>query len=130
MTPYREAKFDRYTGAILFEFQPPGMSTDEFCLRLDQFFLMLPRKFQHAVEIRNPDLLGVPFSLMLSRHGVAHVYNHWSGMPPLAEQHTHMHRFHGGVHGTAPPDAVENVLCSREQSSRGCPAERVQTMSP
>ena len=90
MTPYQEAKFDPYTGAFLFEFQRPGMSTDEFCLRLDQFFLMLPRKFQYAVEIRNPDLLDVHFSLMLSRHGVAHVYNHRSGMPPLAEQHTHM----------------------------------------
>jgi hypothetical protein len=90
MTPYQEAKFDPYSGALLFEFQRPGMSTDEFCLRLDQFFLMLPRGFDYAVEIRNPDLLGVHFSLMLSRHGVAHVYNHWTGMPPLAEQHTHM----------------------------------------
>jgi uncharacterized protein YecE (DUF72 family) len=93
MTPYREAKFDPYSGSLLFEFQRPGMSTDEFCLRLDQFFLMLPRGFDYAVEIRNPDLLGVHFSLMLSRHGVAHVYNHWSGMPPLAEQHTRMEGF-------------------------------------
>ena len=27
---------------------------------------------------------------VLSRHGVAHVYNHWSSMPPLAEQHAKM----------------------------------------
>jgi uncharacterized protein DUF72 len=30
---------------------------------------------------------------VLSRHGVAHVYNHWSSMPPLAEQHTRMQGF-------------------------------------
>jgi hypothetical protein len=29
---------------------------------------------------------------VLSRHGVAHVYNHWSSMPPLAEQHKQMQR--------------------------------------
>jgi hypothetical protein len=27
---------------------------------------------------------------MLAKHGVAHVYNHWSYMPPLAEQHNRM----------------------------------------
>ena len=26
-------------------------------------------------------------------HGVAHVYNHWSYMPPLAEQHKRMETF-------------------------------------
>ena len=30
---------------------------------------------------------------MLERHGVAHVYNHWSYMPSLAEQHTRMEGF-------------------------------------
>ena len=30
---------------------------------------------------------------MLSLHGVAHVYNHWSHMPPLAEQHIRMQGF-------------------------------------
>ena len=30
---------------------------------------------------------------VLSRHGVAHVYNHWSSMPPLAEQHVKMQGF-------------------------------------
>jgi hypothetical protein len=93
MTPYREAKFEPYTGAILFEFQRPGMSAEEFCLRLDQFFLMLPPEFQYEVEIRNPDLLGVDFSLMPLRHGVAHVYDHWSGMQALAEQHMRMQGF-------------------------------------
>jgi hypothetical protein len=35
----------------------------------------------------------MPYLQVLSRHGVAHVYNHWSGMPTLAEQHTRMQGF-------------------------------------
>jgi uncharacterized protein YecE (DUF72 family) len=42
------------------------------------------------VEIRNPGLLGPAYRQVLERHGVAHVYNHWCYMPPLAEQHTRM----------------------------------------
>jgi len=89
-TPYREAKFEPHTGAFLFEFHQHGMAADEFCSRLDQFFLKLPRDFRYAVEVRNPVLLGVQYAQMLARHGVAHVYNHWSHMPPLMEQHTRM----------------------------------------
>jgi uncharacterized protein YecE (DUF72 family) len=93
LTPYREAKFEPQTGPFLFEFQRHGMSADEFCSRLDQFFLQLPRDFRYAVEVRNPTLLDFSYLQMLSRHGVAHVYNHWSHMPTLAEQHTRMHGF-------------------------------------
>jgi uncharacterized protein YecE (DUF72 family) len=90
LTPYREAKFEPHTGAFLFEFQRHGMLAEEFCERLDKFFLMLPRDFRYAVEIRNPGLLDFSYLQVLSRHGVAHVYNHWSGMPTLARQHTRM----------------------------------------
>lgn len=93
LAPYREAKFEPYTGPFLFEFQRHGMSTDEFCSRLDKFFLQLPRDFRYAVEVRNPGLLGMSYRQVLSIHGVAHVYNHWSGMPPLADQHTRMQGF-------------------------------------
>jgi hypothetical protein len=30
---------------------------------------------------------------VLEKHGVAHVYNHWSYMPSLAEPHQRMERF-------------------------------------
>jgi hypothetical protein len=30
---------------------------------------------------------------VLSNHGVAHGYNHWSYMPPLAEKHKRMECF-------------------------------------
>jgi uncharacterized protein YecE (DUF72 family) len=93
LTPYRDAKFEPHTGPFLFEFQRHGMSSDEFCSRLDQFFLRLLREFRYAVEVRNPGLLGFNYLQVLSRHGVAHIYNHWSAMPPLVEQHTRMQGF-------------------------------------
>jgi uncharacterized protein YecE (DUF72 family) len=93
LAPYREAKFEPHTGPFLFEFQRHGMSTEEFCERLDKFFLQLPREFRYAVEVRNPGLLDMRYHQVLSRHGVAHVYNHWSGMPTLVDQHTQMQGF-------------------------------------
>jgi uncharacterized protein YecE (DUF72 family) len=93
LTPYREAKFEPHTGPFLFEFQRHGMSSEEFCSRLDVFFQQLPKDFRYGVEIRNAGLLGAEYRQVLEAHGVAHVYNHWSYMPPLAEQHKRMERF-------------------------------------
>ncbi|MDF0672916.1 MAG: DUF72 domain-containing protein [Nitrospira sp.] len=93
LTPYREARFEPHTGPFVFEFQRHGMSTDEFCTRLDHFFAQLPKEFKYAVEIRNAGLLGPEYRDTLARHGVAHVYNHWSYMPSLAEQHKRMERY-------------------------------------
>jgi len=63
------------------------MSSEEFCSRLDTFFSQLPKDFRYAVEIRNAGLLGPDYRKVLEHHGVAHVYNHWSYMSPLREQH-------------------------------------------
>ena len=93
LTPYREAKFEPHTGPFLFEFQRHGMSSEEFCSRLNTFFSQLPTDFRYAVEIRNAGLLGPDYGKVLEDHGVAHVYNHWSYMPSLAEQHRRMERF-------------------------------------
>ena len=38
-------------------------------------------------------MLGPFYRDMLAHYGVAHVYNHWSYMPPLAEQHHKMETF-------------------------------------
>ncbi len=57
------------------------------------FFGQLPKDFRYAVEIRNPGLLGLSIDKVLETHGVAHVYNHWSYMPALAEQHQRMGTF-------------------------------------
>jgi uncharacterized protein YecE (DUF72 family) len=93
LTPYREAKFQPHAGPFLFEFQRHEVPMEEFCSRLAGFFDQLPREFRYAVEIRNPALLGPQYQQVLERYGVAHVYNHWSYMPPLAEQHTRMDGF-------------------------------------
>ena len=93
LTPYREAKFEPHTGPFLFEFQRHDLSAEEFYLRLNGFFGQLPKDFSYAVEIRNPGLLGPDYRTVFDTHGVAHVYNHWSYMPALAEQHTRMGGF-------------------------------------
>ena len=93
LTPYHEAQFAPHTGPFLFEFQRHGMSSEEFCTRLDGFFRQVPKDFQYAVEIRNAGLLGPDYRKILETHRVAHVYNHWSYMPSLAEQHHRMESF-------------------------------------
>ena len=95
LTPHRKAQFEAHTGPFLFEFQRHGMSASEFLGKLDQFFFQLPKHFIYAVEIRNAGLLGPGYQKVLEAHGVAHVYNHWSSMPSLAEQHNRMGRFTG-----------------------------------
>ena len=93
LPPYREAKFEPHAGPFLFEFQRHGMSSEEFCSRLDGFFTHLPKDFRYAIEIRNAGLLGSLYHEVLAQHGVAHLYNHWSYMPPLAEQHRRIGSF-------------------------------------
>jgi len=90
LMPYREAKFEPHMGPLLFEFQPHGMSMGDFCSKLDRFFGQLPLDIPYAVEIRNMGLLGADYQKVLEGHGVAHVYNHWSYMPALLQQHKRM----------------------------------------
>ncbi|MBS0152249.1 MAG: DUF72 domain-containing protein [Nitrospira sp.] len=90
LTSFREARFQDRTGPFLFEFQRHGFSIGEFCAKLGSFFGQLPSEFRYAVEIRNAGLLGPEYRKVLETHEVAHVYNHWSYMPALAEQHKRM----------------------------------------
>ncbi|MFO0699595.1 MAG: DUF72 domain-containing protein [Nitrospira sp.] len=92
LTPFREAQFQDSSGPFLFEFQRHDLSIEEFTTRLDKFFNQLPKEFKYAVEIRNTGLLGSEYRNVLEAHGVAHVYNHWSYMPSLAEQHKRLNR--------------------------------------
>lgn len=93
LTPYREANFGPHTGPFLFEFQRHGMLARDFVGKLDMFFAQLPRDFSYSVEIRNAGMLSPLYRDMLASHGVAHVYNHWSYMPALAEQHQKIETF-------------------------------------
>ncbi len=74
-------------GPFLFEFQRWGIESSTFFSRLDRFLSQLPAGPLYATEVRNPLLLGTRYRDILRAHGVAHVYNHWTAMPALSEQH-------------------------------------------
>ena len=74
-------------GPFIFEFQRWGLEAAPFLDALDHFLGKLPPGPQYAMEVRNPTLLGPRYRDMLKAHAVAHVYNHWTSMPPLSDQH-------------------------------------------
>jgi uncharacterized protein YecE (DUF72 family) len=79
-------------GALLFEFSHfhPGEYEHgrDFVADLDAFFTRAPKGWRYAVEIRNGNWLHPDYFAMLASHGVAHVYNQWTRMPPVLEQMT------------------------------------------
>jgi uncharacterized protein YecE (DUF72 family) len=87
--PYRRY-FARNTGPFVFEFQTiakfTGLDAESFAGRLDQFFSALPRDAEYAVEIRNEEFLTPMYFAVLREHGVAHVFNSWTRMPPIGHQ--------------------------------------------
>lgn len=87
--PYRR-HFAGHTGPFVFEFQTIAKSSrieaESFADRLDEFFSGLPRDAQYAVEIRNEDFLTPMYFAVLRGHGVAHVFNSWTRMPPIGHQ--------------------------------------------
>ncbi len=44
-------------------------------------------EYRYTVEFRNAGLLGLDYRKVLEHQGDAHVYHHWSCMPPFREQH-------------------------------------------
>jgi len=58
----------------------------QFVDAMDAFFEQVPKGWPLAVEIRNRNFLQTPYFEMLRRHGVAHVWNNWTQMPPVSEQ--------------------------------------------
>jgi uncharacterized protein YecE (DUF72 family) len=74
-------------GPFIFEFQRWGLDSTVFLQQLDRFLEQLPPGQAYATEVRNPAILGPRYHDILRAHGVAHVYNHWTAMPPLSEQH-------------------------------------------
>jgi uncharacterized protein YecE (DUF72 family) len=84
------AELKKKCGVIIFEFSAftpsSGIVFDRFVELLDRFLSRLPRSFHYAVEIRNQDFLREEYLAMLQTHGVAHVLNNWTRMPPIIEQ--------------------------------------------
>ena len=87
--PYRR-HFAGNTGPFVFEFQTiakySGMDPQRFADRLDEFFSAVPREGEYAVEIRNEEYLTPMYFAVLREHGVAHVFNSWTRMPPIGHQ--------------------------------------------
>jgi uncharacterized protein YecE (DUF72 family) len=87
--PYQQ-HFADHAGPFVFEFQAigrgSGMTPERFADRLDEFFSALPREGQYAVEIRNEEFLTPMYFAVLREHGVAHVFNSWTRMPPIGDQ--------------------------------------------
>ena len=52
----------------------------------------MPAGPMYAVEVRDPAILGPRYHAVLKAHGVSHVYNHWTAMPPLTAQHAALTR--------------------------------------
>jgi uncharacterized protein YecE (DUF72 family) len=87
--PYQR-HFADHAGPFVFEFQAigrrSGMTPERFADRLDEFFSALPREGRYAVEIRNEEFLTPMYFAVLREHGVAHVFNSWTRMPPIGDQ--------------------------------------------
>jgi uncharacterized protein YecE (DUF72 family) len=77
-------------GVIIFEFSTfhpaAGVTTAVFTGLLDRFLARLPQGYAFAVEVRNKEFLTADYLAMLHSHGVAHVFNNWTRMPPVIEQ--------------------------------------------
>jgi uncharacterized protein YecE (DUF72 family) len=97
------APFRQHIGVLFLEFsqfhQRDFERGGDFVAALDGFLSELPRDWQYAVEIRNRNFLHPEYFAMLREHGVAHVFNSWSRMPPVGEQ-------------MALPDSVTTDFCA------------------
>jgi uncharacterized protein YecE (DUF72 family) len=82
--------FGQHLGPLVFEFQAigerDGCTSAQFIQALDRFLGALPTDAQYAVEVRNAEFLSPPYFSVLRQHGVAHVFNSWTRMPPIGEQ--------------------------------------------
>ncbi len=75
---------------VIFEFGTFSRSSyqrlRDFLADLDGFLARIPPRVHYAVEVRNPELLRSEYFDCLRARGVAHVFNAWTRMPPLARQ--------------------------------------------
>jgi uncharacterized protein YecE (DUF72 family) len=77
-------------GILMFEFSkfyPADFENGrDFVTHLDAFLARIPKGWPYGIEMRNKYWLKPEYFECLSRHGVAHVYNSWTDMPPIDEQ--------------------------------------------
>src|SRR6185369_1016287 len=80
LEPYRDR-----IATLIFEFGARSTPAREFVAKLGPFLDALPSTFRYAVEVRNRAFLDTPYFDCLGERNVAHVFNAWTKMPPLAE---------------------------------------------
>lgn len=77
-------------GVLIFEFskfhESDFAAGRDFVSGLNDFLGKLPIGWAYGVEVRNASLLHAEYFATLRRHGVAHVFNSWTAMPPVSEQ--------------------------------------------
>jgi uncharacterized protein YecE (DUF72 family) len=77
-------------GILMFEFSkffPSDFAHGrDFVAALDSFLVKLPKDWSYGIEIRNKYWLKPEYFECLARHGVAHVFNSWTDMPPVGDQ--------------------------------------------
>lgn len=82
--------FRDHTAALVLEFPPVPkkhrLTPEAFADRLDTFFTEVGTELPYCVEIRDVDLLSPAYADVLSKHGVAHVFNYWTAMPMPIDQ--------------------------------------------
>jgi uncharacterized protein YecE (DUF72 family) len=87
--PY-ERTFKGHAGCFVFEFQSMRGNDlpdpTEWADQLHEFLQRLPGDYRYAVELRNPELMTDLHGAVLREHGVAHVFNSWTEMPPIGAQ--------------------------------------------
>ncbi len=89
LLPYARV-FRDHAGCFVFEFQAmrgkdlPDIGA--WAEELHGFLEQLPTDYRYAVELRNPELLHDLHGAVLRQHGVAHVFNSWTEMPPIGAQ--------------------------------------------
>ena len=89
LAPAADPEVKPHVGPYVFQFptiNTAHLSEQDYFRKLDSFLSALPRDFQYAVEIRNPDFLKRDYFDLLNNHGATHCFNHWHYMPPLIEQ--------------------------------------------
>ena len=86
LAPFDQA-FQEHTGPFIFEFQRTGLEAASFLPKLDAFLSRLPKRYEYAVEVRNPAVLVPEYRDVLEAHGVSHVYHYLYAMPSLDQQH-------------------------------------------
>jgi uncharacterized protein YecE (DUF72 family) len=77
-------------GVIIFEFSMfhsnSGVTYEKYVTVINDFLSRIPIGYEYAIELRNNEFLTAEYLEILKSHGVAHVLNNWTRMPPIIDQ--------------------------------------------